>query len=72
MRKTYTARHIPDKIYEVPGIPYTLTGKKMEVPVRRILMGVSVERAAGRAAMADERSLDWFIRFAAGQHDYQL
>jgi len=44
MRKNYSARHIPDKIYQVAAIPYTLTGKKMEVPVRRILTGVPVER----------------------------
>ena len=38
MKKTYTARHIPDKIYQVDAVPHTLTGKKMEVPVRRILI----------------------------------
>jgi acetoacetyl-CoA synthetase len=72
MRKAYSARHIPDRIYEVPVIPYTSTGKKMEVPVRRILMGVPAEKAASRAAMADVESLDWFIRFAEEQRDYQL
>ena len=50
MRKNYSARHIPDKIFQVAAIPYTLTGKKMEVPVRRILMGIPVEKAANRAA----------------------
>jgi acetoacetyl-CoA synthetase len=72
MRKAYSARHIPDRIYEVPVIPYTSTGKKMEVPVRRILMGVPAEKAASRAAMADVESLDWFVRFAEEQRDYQL
>jgi acetoacetyl-CoA synthetase len=72
MRKTYSARHVPDKIYQVAAIPYTLTGKKMEVPVRRILMGVPVEKAANRAAMANVESLDYFIRYAREQKDYRL
>jgi acetoacetyl-CoA synthetase len=72
MRKTYSARHVPDKIYQVQAIPYTLTGKKMEVPVRRILMGVPVEKAANRAAMANVESLDFFIGYAREQQDYRL
>src|ERR1700722_8686210 len=67
MRKNYSARHIPDKISPVAAIPYTLTGKKMEVPVRRILMGVPVEKAANRAAMSNVDSLDFFIRYAREQ-----
>lgn len=39
LRAEYTPRHVPDKVYQVPEIPATLTGKKMEVPVRRILDG---------------------------------
>jgi acetoacetyl-CoA synthetase len=72
MRAGYSARHVPDKIYQVVAIPYTLTGKKMEVPVRRILMGVAADKAANRAAMADSRSLDWFIDYADAQRDYRL
>jgi acetoacetyl-CoA synthetase len=72
MRKAYSARHIPDKIYQVGAIPYTLTGKKMEVPVRRILMGVPVEKAANRAAMSNVESLDFFIEYAGTQQDYRL
>jgi acetoacetyl-CoA synthetase len=70
MRKAYSARHIPDKIFQVPAIPYTLTGKKMEVPVRRILMGVPLDKAANRAAMSNAESLDFFIRYAREQRDY--
>ncbi len=72
MRKTYSARHVPDKIHQVRAIPYTLTGKKMEVPVRRILMGVPVDKAANRAAMANVEALDFFIEYARTQQDYQL
>jgi len=72
MREAYSARHVPDKITQVHAIPYTLTGKKMEVPVRRILMGVPVEKAANRAAMSNVHSLDFFIEYARDQRDYQL
>jgi acetoacetyl-CoA synthetase len=72
MRQAYSARHVPDKIYQVGAIPYTLTGKKMEVPVRRILTGVPVEKAANRAAMANLESLDYFIEYARTQQDYRL
>ena len=44
----------------------------MEVPVRRILMGVPVEKAANRAAMANVQSLDYFIDYARTQRDYVL
>jgi acetoacetyl-CoA synthetase len=64
LRREYTPRHVPDRIYQVPAIPRTLTGKKMEVPVRRILMGVPVDRAANRAAMADPQALDFFVEYA--------
>ena len=63
LRREYTARHVPDKIYAVPAIPYTLTGKKMEVPVRRILMGVAPEKAANPSAMSDPSALEFFIHW---------
>ena len=72
IRREYSPRHVPDKIFQVKAIPYTLTGKKMEVPVRRILMGVPVEKAANRAAMANVESLDYFIDYARTQSDYAL
>jgi acetoacetyl-CoA synthetase len=72
IRREYSPRHVPDKIVQVSAIPYTLSGKKMEVPVRRILMGVPVEKAADRAAMANVESLDYFIHYARTQRDYSL
>jgi acetoacetyl-CoA synthetase len=72
LRREYTPRHVPDKIYRVPGIPYTLTGKKMEVPVRRILMGVAPEKAANRSGVSDPGALDFFIAYAQRQQDYRL
>lgn len=70
LRKACTPRHVPDKVYRVDAIPMTLTGKKMEVPVRKILLGVPEARAANRSAMADPAALDWFVRYAATQTDY--
>lgn len=60
----YSPRHVPDKIYQVDDLPYTLTGKKMEVPVRRILMGTPPEKAANPGVMANKAALDYFIDFA--------
>ena len=70
LRREYTPRHIPDKIIQVPLIPTTLTGKKLEVPVRKILLGTPPEQAANTSAMADPSSLDAFIDYARTQHDY--
>jgi acetoacetyl-CoA synthetase len=72
LKSDYSPRHVPDRIYPVSAIPYTLTGKKMEVPVRRILMGMAPEKAANRGAMADPAALDYFIRFAEEHRDYSL
>ena len=72
LRREYTARHVPDKIIAVPAIPMTLTRKKMEVPVRRILLGMAPEKAANTSAMADPSALDFFIEYAATQQDYSL
>jgi acetoacetyl-CoA synthetase len=72
LRTENSPRHVPDKIYAVEAIPYTLTGKKLEVPVRRILMGKDPEKAANRSAVANPDSLDFFIAFARDQRDYSL
>ncbi|MEP7313865.1 MAG: acetoacetate--CoA ligase [Pseudomonadota bacterium] len=72
LRREYSPRHVPDKIYHVPDIPYTLTGKRMEVPVRRILSGVSLAKAANRDAMANPQALDFFVTYARDQQDYVL
>ena len=72
LRTAYTPRHVPDKIIAVPSIPTTLTGKKMEVPVRKILLGTPVSLAANPDAMADPSSLDAFVSYARDQRDYPL
>jgi acetoacetyl-CoA synthetase len=72
LRTENSPRHVPDKVYAVDAIPYTLTGKKLEVPVRRILMGKDPQKAANRSAVANPDSLDFFIAFAKEQRDYSL
>jgi acetoacetyl-CoA synthetase len=72
LRREYTPRHVPDKFIQVPAIPTTLTGKKLEVPVRRLLMGVPLEKAANTSAMADPSALDAFIDYAHSQKDYSM
>jgi acetoacetyl-CoA synthetase len=72
LRQEYTPRHVPDRIIQVRDIPATLTGKKMEVPVRRILLGMPPDDAANVNAMANPRSLQEFVSYARTQQDYSL
>jgi acetoacetyl-CoA synthetase len=72
LRHDYSPRHVPDRVVQVSGIPMTLTGKKMEVPVRKILLGTAPEQAANRNAMANPQTLDDFVDYARSQRDYRL
>jgi acetoacetyl-CoA synthetase len=72
LRENYSPRHVPEKIYQIDDIPYTLTGKKMEVPVRKILMGMPLNKAANPNVMSNPASLDYFLEFAKQQADYSL
>lgn len=65
LRGTYSPRHVPDEIIEVDQIPLTISGKKMETPVKKILMGMSVDKAASRDAMKNPEALDFFIEFSS-------
>ena len=67
LRTALSPRHVPDEITVVPSIPRTLSGKKLEVPVKRILSGTPPEVAASRESLADPTSLDAFIARAARQ-----
>ncbi|GAA3316251.1 acetoacetate--CoA ligase [Arthrobacter ramosus] len=64
LREKISPRHVPDVFYAVPAIPRTLTGKKTEVPVRKILAGVDPELAVKADALADPRALEPFMRLA--------
>jgi acetoacetyl-CoA synthetase len=65
IRTAVSARFIPDEIFAVAEVPRTLTGKKMELPVRNLLLGRPAEKAASRDAMANPASLDYFVELAA-------
>jgi acetoacetyl-CoA synthetase len=60
LRSELSPRHVPDEIRQVPGIPRTLSGKKLEVPVRKILLGTPPEQAADPDALANPEVLRWF------------
>jgi acetoacetyl-CoA synthetase len=60
LRAELSPRHVPDEIHQVPGIPRTLSGKKLEVPVRKILLGMPVEQAADPDALANPEVLAYF------------
>jgi acetoacetyl-CoA synthetase len=64
IRAALSPRHVPDQLYSVPAIPRTLSGKKLEVPVKRILSGTPAEEAASRGALADPAALAAFEELA--------
>ncbi len=66
LRAQLSPRHVPDTIRAVPAIPRTLTGKKLEAPVKRILRGDPVEAVASRDSLLDPEALDLFAAMAAG------
>jgi acetoacetyl-CoA synthetase len=65
LRADLSPRHVPDGIVAVPAVPRTLTGKKLEAPIKRILRGEASEKVASRDALADPAALDSFIALAA-------
>lgn len=65
IRTQLSARHVPNGVFAIPDVPRTISGKKLEVPVKKILLGQPPEKACNRASMANPGSIDWFIDFAA-------
>jgi acetoacetyl-CoA synthetase len=64
LRSALSPRHVPDRVVAVPAVPRNLTGKKLELPVKRILQGVPVTQVASRDSLADPASLDAFVTLA--------
>jgi acetoacetyl-CoA synthetase len=60
-----SARHVPNEIFQVAEIPRTLSSKKMELPVKKLLLGHALDTIANPDAMANPGSLQWFVDFAA-------
>jgi acetoacetyl-CoA synthetase len=65
VRAQCSPRHVPDKIFAIDEVPRTLSGKVLEVPVKRILMGTPAEQAASRDSLANPAALDYFTEMAA-------
>jgi acetoacetyl-CoA synthetase len=65
LRTALSPRHVPDTVVGVPTVPRNLIGKKLELPVKRILQGVPAAQVASRDALADPAALDAFIALAA-------
>ncbi len=64
VRERCSPRHVPDEVFEIAEVPRTLSGKVLEVPVKRILMGTPVEKAASRDSLANPAALDYFVEMA--------
>ena len=64
IREALSARHVPNDVYQVAAIPRTLSGKKMELPVKKLLMGAAADSVLKRDAMANADSVDWFVALA--------
>ena len=64
VREHCSPRHVPDEVFEIAEVPRTLSGKVLEVPVKRILMGTPPEKAASRDSLANPEALDWFVELA--------
>lgn len=61
LRSEYSPRHVPDEIILVPEIPYTISGKKLEAPIKKILLGMPLKKAANKDVMRNPSALDFFI-----------
>lgn len=64
LRQGLSVHHAPDAIYAVPAIPKTITGKKLELPVKKLLLGYPAQKVLNRDALAQPDSIDWFVQFA--------
>ncbi len=56
-------RHVPDFVFKAPDIPYTISGKKVEVPIKKILMGKNQNEVVSKDSLKNPKSLDWFVEF---------
>jgi len=64
IREDCSPRHVPNEILQIEEVPRTLSGKVLEVPVKKILMGTPPEMAASVDSLANPRSLDYFVELS--------
>ena len=65
IRTALSARHVPNAIFQVDAVPRTLSGKKMELPLKKLLLGTPAEQVFKLDAMANAAAVGWFVAFAA-------
>ena len=65
IRTALSARLMPDEIFAIPEVPRTLNGKKIELPIKKILLGTPVEQAATPDSMSNPHTLAYFVALAA-------
>ncbi len=64
LRTDYSPRHVPDEIISVPDIPYTISGKKTETPIKKVFMGTDPQKAVSSGVLKNPASMDAFIALA--------
>ena len=64
IKTTLSPRFVPNAVFQVPDIPRTLSGKKQELPIKKLLLGQPLEKVVNKDAMANPASLEWFVAFA--------
>ncbi len=64
IRNDYSPRHLPDTILEVKDLPYTISGKKTETPVKKVLMGLDPRKVVNKGALKNPESMEYFIELA--------
>ena len=67
IKQEWPPRHVPDLIYQTPDIPYTISGKKVEVPIKKILSGLDHKDSVSKDSLKNPGSIDWFLEFYKNQ-----
>lgn len=65
LRSIYSPRHVPDEILVCPDIPYTISGKKLEAPIKKLMLGIPIHRAVSMDALRNPESVAFFAAFAS-------
>jgi acetoacetyl-CoA synthetase len=67
IRTALSPRFLPNAVFQVAEIPRTLSGKKQELPIKKLLLGQPLEKVINKEAMANPVCLDWYVDFAAAR-----
>jgi acetoacetyl-CoA synthetase len=67
VREQCSPRHVPDEILAIPEVPRTLSGKVLEVPVKRILSGAAPDEVVSRESLANPTALDYFVEMGSAR-----